>query len=262
MISVKEFSSVLLDLDGVVYRGEHLIPGVMDFFKWLNIHRMDYALITNNSTLTPEQITTKLIHLGLNVSTERILTSALATAQYIRTRANPGTRIYPIGETGLHDALLSYGFEITEDDPEYVVVGLDRTFHIDKLEIAVKAIRNGARFIATNSDPNLATEKGLEPGTGTLVAMVANETNIEPIVIGKPAPWLFEAAIKRLQKPPSKIVMIGDNLETDIQGAQAIGMKTVLVLTGITTQANLVESSVAPDIVVNALTELVALWSF
>jgi 4-nitrophenyl phosphatase len=258
MKRVDKIRAILIDLDGVIYRGNELLPGAINLFDWVESINLNYVLITNNSTKTPGQVATKLKNLGVKVRNERILTSAIATAHYLKLHAGPQTRIYAIGEEGLKDALIAYGFKITENTPDYIIVGLDRNFDFKKLEIAVNEIRNGAKFIATNADPVIATERGFEPGTGALVAMIESETGCKPIEIGKPSPWLFNLAINKANANPMDILMIGDNIDTDIRGAQAVGIvNTALIFSGVTTQSMVKESSVKPSFVFSDLDQLI-----
>jgi 4-nitrophenyl phosphatase len=179
----------------------------------------------------------------------------------LELNAQPGTLVCAIGEEGLFSALAASGFILTERSPDYVVVGLDRSLDLYRLGPAIKAIRNGACFIATNGDPVIVTERGFEPGTGSIVAAVASETDQKPIVIGKPSHWLFELNISRLAAcTRTRVAMVGDDIETDVKGAQSLGLITALVLAGKTSRSTLEPSGTVPDYVFDDLNHLRKVW--
>ncbi len=253
-----QIRGVLFDMDGVIYHGTQRLDGVLEFLNWLEY---PYLFVTNNSTRTPETVVERLAKMNIAAKSEQILTSSLAAALYLRRITQPGTHVYIIGETGLHTALTEIGFVITDDSPEYVVVGLDHEFNDEKLKTAAAAIQNGATLIATNTDRAIVTEKGVQPGTGTIVAKVEEVAGQKAaMVMGKPERRIFEMAAQRLGLEAHQLMMIGDNLETDIQGGQAAGLMTVLVLTGITSLADAQQSTIEPDFVMADLSELMTLW--
>lgn len=260
-LSTGKKPGLLIDLDGTIFYGNRLLDGASDFLEWISNRGWPYLCVTNNSSRTQQQVANKFKQVGVEVSPKRIMTSSQATAQYLRDHAKQGARVYVIGEEGLNQALTDSGFQLTEDAPEIVVVGLDRLFDMYKLAKAVNAIRRGATFIATNSDPTLLTEDGIVPGTGSLVAMVESETGRAPISLGKPSHWFFGLATQKLRMHSGKIVMIGDNIETDIKGAKSFGLGTALVMTGTTTHAQLSVSDIKPDYVADNLKALIKMWS-
>ncbi len=249
-----KIQGILLDMDGVLYHGEARLDGVMEFFEWL---QWPYLFVTNNSSRTPQQVAERLAGMQIPANADQILTSSLVTVHYLVQQATPGTRIYVVGEIGLRTALTEGGFILTEEAPDYVVVGLDRAFDDDKLAVAANAIRNGATFIGTNMDMRLLTADGEVPGTGSIIRAVERASGKRAKIMGKPQRALFEMAAQQLQLDLSQLMMIGDNLGTDIAGANRAGVLSVLVLTGITTKADLVTSEVKPDVVVNSLIELI-----
>jgi HAD superfamily hydrolase (TIGR01450 family) len=224
----------LLDMDGVLYRGDQAIPGAPEFLHALRGY--PHLFITNNSSATPETIAAKLARLGFaDIGPEQILTSALATAEFLR-RETPGFRYFAVGGTGLHAALRHFGTEDPEN-PDYVVVGEGPGLTYESLALGLNALLGGrARLVGTNPDPNLdGTLNGrpaVLPGGGALMAPFAVAAGIEPLFIGKPEPWLYREALRRLGRPAGDTVMIGDRPDTDIKGAAELGLMTVLVRTG------------------------------
>jgi 4-nitrophenyl phosphatase len=247
----------LLDLDGTIYRGNELIPEAKSFLEILSGASLNYKFITNNSSRTPEQLSKRLSDMGIDVNPDRFITTALATANYLATRFNNHQdSVFIIGEDGLYTAIRDIGFKITNEAPDIVVVGLDRSFNFDKLTWAVNGIKNGAVFIATNPDKQLLTEDGIIPGTGSIVAMVESETGIQPKYIGKPHHYIFEYSLHLLKTGKDTVMVIGDNYNTDIIGASQYGLRTALVLSGITKKEELTNITVYPDYIVESLDEL------
>ena len=228
--------AVVLDMDGVLYHGTRRLDGALEFLEWLSV---PYAFITNNSSRTPIQVANKLANMGIEVATDQIMTSSLATAAYLQRHYPATTPIFAIGEVGLMTALQQAGFVLTPDAPEIVVVGLDREFNDVKLQTAVDALKNGAVFIGTNMDRILMTENGPSPGTGTIIMKVADAAQHTPLVMGKPECQIFEMAATYLGVEVSEMLMVGDNVDTDIAGANQNNMYAALVLTGVSTEDDL-----------------------
>jgi 4-nitrophenyl phosphatase len=231
------FAALLLDLDGTVYRGSQAVPGAAAFLRRAAALGVEVLFLTNRSTRTPEAVAGHLQRLGIPARPEAVLTSALATVHLLEREA-PGARVFFVGEEGLERALASSSLEMTDRDPDYVVVGFDRSFDYAKLAAASHWVREGAQLIATNPDRVLNTDDGLAPGNGALVAAVATAANAEAQVVGKPARPIFDAALRRLQAPPGAVLVVGDNLETDIAGGVQAGLATALLLTGVSTRAD------------------------
>jgi 4-nitrophenyl phosphatase len=255
---VTDWSSVrglLIDLDGVVYTGSQPIPGGAGFLVEARRRGVKFLLVTNNSTTSPELVAERLCGMRIDVRPEEILTSAQAAVAYVRARAAPGSRIRVIGEAGLRQAAEDEGFLIVEDgetDVDWVLAGLDRAFTYEKLTSATRAILAGAQFVATNADALLPVEGGqVVPGAGSIVAAIQTATAVAPIVVGKPEPGLFEHGLRRLGGlPPEHVAMIGDRLDTDVVGGKRAGLRTILVLSGVTALAEAEGASTAPDAVV------------
>lgn len=253
--------AVLFDMDGVLYRGQTLLSGVSELFSFLTERQIGFACATNNASMTPQQYVAKLAAMGIVLSTERVITSAQATARYLRDHYPPGTRVFVIGMQGLREALFADGYFIEDDlSPELVVQGADFTLTYDRLKMATLHIRRGARFISTNPDRTFPSEEGLIPGAGAIAAALSAATDVTPLVIGKPAPAMFLIGAAMLGATPAQTLVVGDRLDTDIAGAIAAGMPSVLVLTGVTAAAEAATSPIRPDLIVADLPELLARW--
>lgn len=255
--SLASLRGFLVDLDGVVYTGDEVIPGAPEFFELLRERGTPFLLITNNSSRRAEQFAEKLSGMGIPVRPEEILTSAQATAEFLATQAEPGSSAFVIGEEGLRSCLERAGFRLVDDpNADCVVVGLDRGLNYAKLTTAIRAVARGARFIGSNPDVSLPVEDGLIPGAGAIQAAITAATGIKPLIVGKPEPPMVEIGLRLLGRGPAETAMIGDRLDTDIAGGQRVGMVTILVLTGISTAAEAAAQPTPPDYVLPDLTEL------
>ena len=244
-------------MDGVLWRGDQPLPGLADFFSMLFKRQIDFALATNNSRNTPLDYVGKLAKMGVNgIEPRHIVTSGTATVSALRSQYPAGARVYVVGGDGLKQMLVNAGFELDENGAEVVVCGIDFDLTYNKLKTATLLIRQGARFIGTNPDPSFPSPEGLVPGAGSILALLASASGQRPTIIGKPEPGMFQAALRQLGTCPGETLMIGDRIGTDIAGAQALGIKTALVLTGVETEASLAASDVKPDMVFPGLPEL------
>lgn len=261
MFDLLRFNAVLLDMDGVLYRGHAPLPGVGDLLALFERRGVAYACVTNNATLTPAQYEDKLRAMDIHIPAARVITSSIVTRRYLEGQAPRGAPIYYIGMDGLREALLGDGyFTLDEQNPQYVVVGLDFDATYARFRTAGLAIRAGARFIGTNPDTTLPTEAGLAPGAGSFLALLRAATDVEPFVIGKPAPTMLLEAITILGAEPGRTLVVGDRLDTDIAGARAAGLASALVLTGVTTPDLLDRSDLKPDAVYADLPAMIAAW--
>ncbi|MCS7178965.1 MAG: HAD-IIA family hydrolase [Anaerolineae bacterium] len=251
---------LIVDMDGVLWRGDQPMPGLADFFATLRALGVRFVLATNNASKRPEEYREKLARFGVEVPLEAILTSAQATAEYLASFVPPGTPIYAIGGTGVRYALEEKGFVLTERDARYVVVGWDPDLHWQKMARAALLIQRGAGFIGTNPDITYPTPEGVVPGNGSNLAVLELTTGVKPVVIGKPEPGLFQAAIARMGATPEATAVLGDRLDTDILGGRRAGLRTILVLSGITSPEALARSPVRPDLVCASIRELAHLW--
>jgi 4-nitrophenyl phosphatase len=261
VFDLNQYTAVLLDMDGVLYRGQMPLPGVNELLALFERRAITYACVTNNSTLTPEQYEAKLAAMGIAIPAARVITSSVATRRYLEGQVPRGTPAYYIGMEGLHEALFGDGYFVYDErQPRVVVSGLDLGATYTKFKIAALAIRAGAHFVGTNPDLTLPTEEGLVPGAGSIQELLRAATDVAPIVIGKPEPTMLHAAIDILQAEPQRTLVIGDRLDTDIAGAKAAGLASALVLTGVTTTADLELSALQPDAVYAGLLEMVVGW--
>lgn len=239
--------ALIIDMDGVLWKGNQALPGLKAFFTLIRQRQLRFVLATNNASLTQNQYVSKLKTMGVSISSEEILTSSMATANYLAEQNNPNsTSIFVIGEQGLRLPLIKKGFNLIDTFPDskhkkadFVICGLDRKLTWDKLANASLHLRAGAKFIATNADTTLPTEYGLMLGNGAILAALQAATQIKPIIIGKPEPIMYQQAIKLLAVEPQKTIAIGDRLNTDILGAINTGIQSIMVLTGISSKHDL-----------------------
>ena len=246
---------LMIDLDGVVYMGREPIAGAAGFLSEARRRGLPFLLVTNNSTTSPELVAERLSGMHIDVEPNEILTSAQAAVAYVRAHSEGKTRVRVIGEAGLRQAAEAEGLEVFEDGEahvDWVVAGLDRAFDYHKLTAATRDILGGARFLATNADALLPVEGGnVLPGAGSIVGAIQIATAVDPIVVGKPEPGLFEHGLRRLgDMQPGEVAMIGDRLDTDVVGARRAGLRSVLVLSGVTTAQHVAESTIEADLVV------------
>lgn len=236
-------------MDGVLWRGDRLLPGVSVLLNHLTSSQIPFAFATNNATKTVEQISADGQMRGLCMKPEQIFTSSMAAVSLTQSHLQEGAKIFVVGEDGLIRPLREAGFELLPgaEGAQAVLVGLDREVTWDKLSEAAYAIERGAIFIGTNSDLSLPTERGFAPGNGAILRALEVTTGISPIIGGKPEPLLFLEALRLIAVDPENTLVVGDRLETDILGGIRAGLLTALVLTGASTTSDLSESSFQPD---------------
>lgn len=232
---MKNYQVYCFDLDGTVYHGTEPVLEAVSFIGNLQARGIEPYYITNNSSATPKQIQEKLTSFGINAKAEYIMTSAIATAKYCREMYADGT-VQMIGEDGLKEALQAEGLKIVQENPDIVVMGIDRAINYEKLASVSLAIRAGAKFIATNGDKAIPTERGLLPGNGSLVKLVEYTTGITPVIIGKPETYMLGYIQAQSGCRKEEMVMIGDNYDTDILGGIHYGIDTVHIEGGVTSQ--------------------------
>lgn len=245
----------LIDMDGVIYRGGHLIPGADRFINELLRTDTPFRFLTNNSQRNRRDVATRLQRLGIHVGEEHVYTCAMATARFL-AHQKPGGTAFVIGEGGLLTALHENGYAIVDKDPDYVVVGEGRTISFEMVEAALKMVLAGAKLVATNLDPNCPTESGLRPGCGSTVAMLETASGVKAFSVGKPSPVMLRGARKDLGLTTDQTVVIGDTMETDILGGVQLGFKTILVLSGGTCRDDLDDYAYRPDKVVDSIADL------
>jgi NagD protein len=245
----------LIDMDGVLYRGGHLIPGADRFIMELREANIPFLFLTNNSQRTRRDMVTKLERLGIHVAEEHVFTCAMATARFL-AQQKPGGTAFVIGEGGLLTALHSNGYAVVDKDPDYVVVGEGRTLTFEMAEAALGMILGGAQLVATNLDPNCPTQHGSRPGCGAVVAMLEAASGVKAFSVGKPSPVMLRGARKELGLTTDQTIVIGDTMETDILGGVQLGFKTILVLSGGTGPDDLARYAYRPDKVVESIADL------
>ena len=245
----------LIDMDGVIYHGNQLIPGADRFIQELLAANVPFMFLTNNSQRTRRDVVTKLERMGIGVSEEHVFTCAIATARFL-ARQKPGGTAYVIGEGGLLTALHSNGFSIVDRDPDYVVVGEGRTLNFEMAEAALRMILGGAKLVATNMDPNCPTQHGTRPGCGAIVAMLEQASGIKAFSVGKPSPLMLCTARKELGLASEETIVIGDTMDTDILGGVQLNFKTILVLSGGTRREDLAKYAFRPDKIVDSIADL------
>lgn len=267
----KPIKNLILDMDGVLWRGDTPMPGLVDFFDALRAANIGFVLATNNASKTAMMYTERLARFGVRVSPQQILTSAEATASYLVGRFPSGSAIYVIGAKGLHDAISARGFHILSAADVHleakssapitaaaVVAGFSPNMIYQDVAMGAHLINQGVPFIGTNPDATYPTEIGPLPGAGAILAMLIAATDVQPVIIGKPGPVIFQEAVERLGGDPSTVAMVGDRLSTDIQGAKAAGLQAILVLSGISTREEAETGPVRPDYIFAGITELAA----
>ena len=252
--------NLIIDMDGVLYRGDEPIAGTRELISFLREHQIGFVLATNNATRTPQQFVDKLAGMGVQVYPHEVLTSSLATASYLARLAPPGAKVFAVGMDGLRTALEEAGFCLVEDNAQFVVAGMDFAICYERLSQASLQIRAGARFIGTNPDLTFPSERGIQPGAGSLLAFLEAASGVKPVVIGKPGTAMMEQALDRMGAQPVTTAMLGDRLETDILAGQRAGLRTILVLSGVTDEAILSGSEIQPDVVFNDVAHLHAAW--
>ena len=255
-----EIRNLIIDMDGVLYRGNAPMPGLTDFFAFMRQRGIRFMLATNNSSRTPAEYVAKLAGMGVTVSPHDVLTSGVATAEYLAGIASAGTRVYVIGAESLAETMREHGFVVSDQDAAFVVVGMDTQVTYDKLRRATLLIRAGARFIGTNPDKTFPSEEGIVPGNGAILAAIEAATGVTPLTIGKPEPTLFQMALKRMSADAAHTAVLGDRLETDILGGINASLLTILVLSGVVTREELAGSEVQPDLVFEDIDHLRQAW--
>ncbi len=253
--------AIVLDMDGVLWRGPEPLGDLPALFARMEALGLKIALATNNATRTPADYVQKLAGFGVSVSPQQVMTSALATALLLREDFPRGGTVYVVGQQGLVRALEEAGFEVLPPDalPQQVtavVAGMDRTLSYQKLMHAVLLIRRGAPFYGSNPDRTYPTPQGQAPGAGAILAAIAAATGVQPRIAGKPEPHIFRLALQRLGVRPEDALMVGDRLETDILGGQRAGMRTALVLSGVTASDQAAAWSPRPDWILPDLSAL------
>jgi NagD protein len=246
----------LTDMDGVLVHEGHAIPGAAELIKGWQDNGTPFLVLTNNSIYTPRDLAARLQQGGLDVPEDRIWTSALATAAFLKSQ-KPNGSAFVIGEAGMTTALHEVGYVMTDHDPDYVVLGETRNFSFENLTKAIRLILAGARFIATNPDATGPSQEGVLPATGSVAALITKATGREPYIVGKPNPMMFRSAMNKIQAHSEHTGMIGDRMDTDVVAGIEAGLHTVLVLTGISDKAEIEKYPFRPSEILNSVADLI-----
>jgi HAD superfamily hydrolase (TIGR01457 family) len=254
-MKLSDTSFFLFDMDGTLYLGDKLLPGAKEILAYLDEISVPFFLLTNNSSRSKTDYVKKLEKFGLDIPEERIFPSGEATAIYL-SKQKQGARLYVVGTPSLEKEFTSYGFQLVEEDPDYVVLGFDTTLTYEKVWKLCDFVKEDIPYIATHPDINCPTETGFMPDIGAMMEMIASSTGKRPdVIIGKPYPPIVEAVAEKTGLPLEKLTMVGDRLYTDIAMGKA-GIKTVLVLSGETKRKDIAEAPHKPDFVMENVGEL------
>jgi NagD protein len=245
----------IMDMDGVLISGRSLIPGADQFIHRLEDRGAEYLVLTNNPVYTPRDLAHRLRTIGLNIPAERIFTSAMATAHFLRSQKANGTA-FVIGESGLTDAIHSAGYVITDLDPDYVVLGETNTYNLELITKAIRLVAAGAHFIATNPDPSGPSDSGIVPACGAMAALIEKASGLSPFFIGKPNPLMMRTALNYLDVHSEDSVMVGDRMDTDIIAGVESGLETILVLSGVTRREDVTRYPYQPTRIVDTVADI------
>jgi NagD protein len=252
---MKNLRAVIMDMDGVVLQGTRIIEGAADFIRKLQSRDMKFLVLTNNSIYTPRDLAARLGFLGLDVPSEAIYTSALATARFLHDQSPRGSA-YVVGEAGLTTAMHEIGYTLTEHDPDYVVIGETTDYSFARISKAVTLVMGGTRLIATNPDPVGPSTTGMIPATGALAALIARASGVDAYFVGKPNPLMLRTALRTLEVHSDEAIMVGDRMDTDIIMGVESGMETVLVLTGVTNEEDIGRFPYRPTRILKSIADL------
>ena len=255
-IDFNQKKGFICDMDGVIYHGNRILPGVAEFIQWLHDENKEYLFLTNNSGYTPRELQQKLARMGLDVQEEHFYTSALATAAFLKEQS-PGCSVFAIGEAGLLNALYDAGITMNDVNPDYVVVGEGRTYSLDTLTKATNLVLQGAKLIGANSDVSGPIENGIAPACRALIAPIEMATGTQAYFCGKPNPLMMRTGLRILGCHSGDAVMVGDRMDTDVISGMESGMSTVLVLSGVSTEDTVKTYAYRPTIVLDGVGDIV-----
>jgi len=255
--NIKSKAGFIIDMDGVIYHGNKLLPGVTNFLAWLEESGKKYLFLTNSSERTTKELQEKLNRLGISVGEDHFYTSALATASFLSSQT-PNGSAYVIGETGLIHALYSVGYTINNVNPDYVVVGDTHSYSFEKIELAINLVLNGAKLIGTNSDISGPVETGISPATKALISPIEIVSGKKAYFVGKPNPLMMRIALKKLGVQRIDTIVIGDRMDTDVRCGLEAEIDTLLVLSGITSREVIDQFPYRPRYILNGIADLVS----
>lgn len=253
---IRSKAGFIIDMDGVIYHGNRLLPGITEFVTWMENSGKKYLFLTNSSERTPKELQEKLKRLGITVGEDHFYTSALATAGFLSSQKPDGSA-YIIGDAGLIHALYSVGYTINNVNPDYVIVGDTHGYNFENIKLAVNLVLKGARLIGTNSDVSGPVEDGITPSTKALIAPIEIATGKKAYFVGKPNPLMMRIALRRLGVKTEEAIVIGDRMETDIRSGLESEIDTLLVLSGITGRDDIDKFPYRPQYVLDGIIDLV-----
>lgn len=253
---IKEKSGFIIDMDGVIYHGNKLLPGVPEFLRWLEDAGKKYLFLTNSSERTPKELHEKLERLGIDVGEEHFYTSALGTAGFLASQ-KPNGSAYIIGDSGLINALYSIGYTTNNINPDYVIVGDTHNYNYESIQTAVNLVLRGARLIGANPDVSGPVEHGIAPSTKALIAPIEIATGKKAYFVGKPNPLMMRIALKRLGVSREDSIVIGDRMDTDVRCGLESEIDTLLVLSGITSREEVEQFPYQPKYILNGIIDLI-----
>ena len=249
---LREKKAFICDMDGVIYHGDRLLPGVTDFVDWLKETGKKYLFLTNNSAYSPRELREKLLRLGLDVTEDHFYTSALSTAQFLAEQ-RPSGSAYVVGDAGIINALYQEGYSMNDVDPDYVVISETKNYNYETLVKAIHLVRNGAKLIGCNPDLTGPVDGGIVPGTGSLVAPIELSTGKKAYFLGKPNPLMMRNAMSRIGVKREDTVIVGDRMDTDIVAGIESKIDTVLVLSGVTSEEDIETFAYRPRYILNGV---------
>ncbi|MHC4552593.1 MAG: HAD-IIA family hydrolase [Planctomycetota bacterium] len=252
---IRNKKAFICDMDGVIFHGKRLLDGSRQFVDWLKAENKEYLFLTNSSERTPKQLSEKLAAMGIEIAEEHFMTSALATAAFLRSQ-KPGARVYVIGAYGLKEALSDAGCILTDEHPDYVVLGETMEYTHDKITMGVRAVLAGAKLIGTNPDISGPSEDGVVPACKALISPIELATGKQAYFIGKPNPLIMRASLKRINCHRDDAVIIGDRMDTDIIAGIESEIQTVLVLSGITTREDVEKFPYRPNLILDGVGQI------
>jgi len=253
---IKAKSGFIIDMDGVIYHGNKLLPGIPEFLKWLEDSGKKFLFLTNSSERSPRELHEKLMRLGLDVGEEHFYTSALATAGFLASQ-KPNGSAFIIGDAGLIHAMYSFGYTINNVNPDYVVVGDTRNYNFENIRTAVNLVLRGARLIGANPDISGPVENGIIPSTKALIAPIEIATGKKAYFVGNPNPLMMRIALKKLMVNREDTIVIGDRMDTDVRCGLESELDTLLVLSGITSREEVNNFPYQPQYILNGIIDLV-----
>ncbi len=256
MQEILQKTGFICDMDGVIYHGNKILDGVVDFVNWMQENDKKFVFLTNSPERTPHELSMKLERMGLSVSPDHFYTSAMATAAFLHSQ-NPNCTAYVIGEAALTKALYDQHIYMNDVNPDYVVVGETRTYSFEKIEKAIELVNNGAKLIGTNPDTTGPTERGIMPATGSLIAPIEIATGKKAYFVGKPNPLMLRHGLRKINCHSEEIAFIGDRMDTDIIAGIESNVDTVLVLSGVTAKEDIDKFPYRPKFILSSVGELV-----